>query len=135
MNKQINIIDISGTGFEKLVSLENTQIAVLTYLDELELNNINYLEAHLLTDEIFILLEGRCTIISGLVENDKINDYHLINLEKDKLYVVKQNVFHHHVLSKDAKVLVIEKKGTNYHNSKRIYFTKHNKEKLTEAFS
>lgn len=134
MDKAVEVTDISGKGFVPLASVNNAQIALLSYIDELKLDNISYVEAHNETDEIFMLMEGQCFLILAQVDNGIITGFEIKEMQKNKLYNVKKGVFHHHVLTVDAKVLIYENKNTNYHNSTRIYFDDRTKELLTEAF-
>ncbi|HHU24428.1 MAG TPA: hypothetical protein GXZ57_05040 [Acholeplasmataceae bacterium] len=134
MDKAVEVTDISGNGFVPLASVNNAQIALLSYIDELKLENIEYVEAHNETDEIFMLLEGKCYLICARVESGIIKGFDITKMQKNKLYNVKQGVFHHHVLTMDAKVLIYENKNTNYFNSTRICFDDQAKKMLIDAF-
>jgi hypothetical protein len=134
MTKQIEVTNISGVGFKPLVGFGQFQIAVLTYLDELKIENIGYVEAHLQTDEVFMLMEGKCHLITADVQNGNITGFNISPLEKGKLYNVKQNTYHHHVLSGDAKVLIVENINTNYTNSHRLYFHEEQRKMLKQQF-
>ena len=93
---------------------------MLSYLDELKKENIKYVEAHLETDEIFYLLSGECILIEGIVLNNTVVDYNFIKLEKEEIYNVKKGTYHHHILSCDARVLIVENTDTSNLNSHRI---------------
>ena len=84
------------------------------------LENIKYVEAHLETDEIFYLLSGECILIEGIIENGKVIDYNFIKLDKEEIYNVKKGTYHHHILSSDARVLIVENTDTSNLNSHRI---------------
>lgn len=124
-NLEIKNIDIIGYG--DLFIYNEWKVSMLSYLDELRLENIKYVEKHTLTDEIFYLIEGCCTLIIANIENDKIIDFELVKLDKNKIYNVKKDAYHHHVLSCDAKVLIIENTNTSNENSIKHFFNKEEK--------
>lgn len=112
----IEVIAYNEPGYQKLLSYKSWKVAMLNYTDELCIENIAYFEAHDETDEVFVLLEGNM-ILYYLID-DRV---HLLPLEKNKIYNVKKGIYHTHVLSQDAKVLIVEEDNTSYDNSKRIY--------------
>ena len=97
-------------------SYQEWRVAMLNYIDHLEIEEINYVECHNKTDEVFVLLEGTCHLIVF-----KDNKFSFTKLEKNKIYNVPLGIYHNHVLSNDAKVLIIEQEDTNDDNSSRIY--------------
>lgn len=125
------ILSYDEPGYAKVFSYLSWRVALLNYIDELELQNIHYVECHQNTDEVFILLEGTCSLIFAVTnDQQEVVEYEIINLEKNKIYVVNQGVYHTHILSKDAKVVVIEQEDTSYENSHRIYLDEKEKSKL-----
>lgn len=134
MNKLVEIKKLESYGYENIFCYDNWKVSMLSYLPELELTNINYLEKHLETDEIFYLLAGECTLIIGDYHNDKIIDLELITLKKEQIYNVKKGTFHNHVLSPDGKVLIVENKDTDNTNSQRYQLSMREKEKLKKRW-
>lgn len=111
--KLYEIHEFNGIGYQKLFHYGAWRIAILNYIDELECENITRFQAHLLTDEAFVLLEGNATLFF-LNENNKIE---AVKLEKNKILNVKKGIYHNHTLSKDCKLLIIENEDTNDDNS------------------
>jgi hypothetical protein len=118
------------SGYQKLFHSQNWRIAILNHTNELEIENINYVECHLNTDEVFVLLNGSCTMIFAKIENDGIIGYEKVDLQMYQIYKILPSVYHTHVLSKDAKLLIIEAEDTTYENSPRHYFSVNEKQKL-----
>ena len=103
------ILSYDEPGYAKVFSYLSWRVAVLNYIDELEPQNIHYVECHQNTDEVFILLEGTCSLIFAVVKDQQeVIEYEKINLEKNKIYVVNKGIYHTHILSKDSKIVVIE---------------------------
>lgn len=65
-------------------------------------------------------------------DNKNLKEIEVVELEKNKIYNVPKDIHHSHVLSKDAKVLIIEQEDTNDENSNRVYLTEEIKKILIE---
>jgi len=112
----IEILEYKEPGFLELMTFQSWKVAMLNFTDELCIENIYYFEAHNETDEVFVLLEGEA-IMYYLIDQQ----IHQLKLERNKVYNVKKGLYHTHVLSRDAKLLIVEESNTSYDNSKRIY--------------
>jgi hypothetical protein len=91
------------------------RVAVLRYIDELRPENVSRMERHDETDEVFVLLAGRCLMF--LREGDEIYAQDMAPL---KLYNVKRGCWHAHTLTPDATVLIVENRDTSALNSSRV---------------
>ena len=125
--KGIEIHHFDGIGYQKLLHFQSWRIAILNYIDELDPNNIHKFQAHTLTDESFVLLEGACTLF--IYEDGRIVPIHL---EPHKIYNIKKGVFHSHTLSKNCKLLIIEEENTSDDNSPSMDLTDAQKQQLME---
>lgn len=126
--------EFNGIGYSKLFHHQNWRVAVLNYIEELEVQNINYVECHALTDEVFVLLKGSFKLFFAEVVNNQIVGFKTLALEPNKVYKIPMGVYHAHTLSKDASVLIVEEENTSYDNSPRIYFKEREKALLKQAF-
>ena len=117
--KNYEVLDFNGFGYQKLFHFDTWRIAVLRYTDELEVENINYVECHHHTDEVFILLEGNCR----LYFYNPHEGFTYVDMVKNQTYVIHKDIYHTHVLDEQAKVLIVENENTCDDNSSRIYFT------------
>jgi len=119
-----NMIEISqydDAGYQPLVDFNCWRIAVLNYIDELEPDRIDNFQKHDETDEVFILLEGRCILFVGEAnEQQEIVNIRGVDMTPNRLYNIKQGVYHTHTLSEDAKVLIVENRNTCEKNSPKI---------------
>lgn len=124
--KKYEIFEYSGIGYQKLFHFNQWRVAILNHISELNPEEITFFQAHLETDEAFVLLEGNA-IIYLLNDTNQIDS---IKLEKHKIYNIKKGVYHNHVLSIDAKLLIIEEENTSDDNSPKLILTKKQKEEL-----
>lgn len=115
----LEIHQYSDTGYKPLIDYGEWRVAILRYIDELLPENIVKMQRHDETDEVFVLLEGRCILFVG-EGHEQIAQIHALDMEPMKLYNVKKSCWHTHTLSKDATVLIIENRDTTNHNSPEI---------------
>ncbi len=127
--KPVEFYRYEEVGYQKLFSFNSWRIAILNYIEELEPQNIEYLECHKLTDEAFILLEGEAVIF--IFEDDKIVPY---KLNKNEVCNIKAGVYHTHILSEDCKLLIVEEESTSYENSHRIYINEEQRKQIEKVW-
>lgn len=125
--KGIEIHQFDGIGYQKLFHFQSWRIAILNYIEELDPENILKFQAHNLTDESFVLLEGACTLF--IYEANQIVPIHL---EPKKIYNIKKGVFHSHTLSKNCKLLIIEEENTSDENSPSMVLTEVQRKQVIE---
>ncbi len=106
----IEILDAMEEGYQPKIHFESWRVAILRYAGRFDRNNLTRLERHQLTDEVFVLLEGEATLIIG--ENCEE-----CPMEANKLYNVKKDVWHHIIVSRGARVLIVENDSTGLENT------------------
>jgi ureidoglycolate hydrolase len=117
MNKNyIEVSEYTEEGYKPLVDYKTWRVAVLNSIDELLPEQIKSMQKHNETDEIFVLLSGKCILFSGGASED-IGEVDAIDMEPLKIYNVKQSVWHTHTLSIGSSVLIIENSDTGDKNS------------------
>ncbi|MBP7962225.1 MAG: hypothetical protein KBG20_12680 [Caldilineaceae bacterium] len=114
-----NLLDIqsyAGEGYLPLIDYGAWRVAVLRYIDELEADQLDKMQRHDETDEVFVLLAGQCILFLG--EGDAtIGAIHPVALQPLRLYNVKRGTWHTHTLDRDATVLIVENVDTVSANS------------------
>jgi len=118
----LEIRQYTGKGYLPLVDFEAWRVAVLRYNEELLPQNIKTMQRHDATDEVFVLLSGRCILFLG-DGGDSVIDILAEDMEPLKLYNVKRGVWHTHTLSTDATVLIVENRDTTDMNSPEIFLS------------
>lgn len=84
---------------------------------------VAHLEKHLYSDEIFILLQGKCTIISAVQKNGEL-EFEFIDMESGTIYMIPKKLWHNTITYESAKLVVIENSDTSSENSERIKLDK-----------
>ena len=131
MNEElVQVREYLGEGYKPLVDFDTWRVAILRFIEELRPENLRYLECHLETDEVFVLLSGQCTLFIGILENEGISRIESISMEPLKLYNIRKGVFHSHTLSEGATVLIVENRDTGSENSRRVNLTDDQRAKI-----
>ena len=115
----LEIHEYDGIGYEPLVDYGAWRVAILRFIDELLPHRLGKMQRHDETDEVFVLLAGRCILFVG-EGAEHVTEIHAQDMEPMKLYNVKRSCWHTHTLSEDATVLIIENQNTNSTNSPEI---------------
>ena len=110
MDNMLEIKEYNDEGYSKVISFESWRVAILNYAERFDERYINKLERHILTDEVFVLLEGKAELIIG-------TEMIKCSMDKNKLYNVKAGSWHAINVSKDAKVLIVENEITSLDNT------------------
>ncbi len=109
----IDISNFCGKDFKVVTEAEKWKIGFLRYSDRF--SKFTALERHLLTDEAFILLKGKAVLYIEN-ENGVIVKY---KMKKLQVYNVREKVWHHITVSKNATVMVVENQNTSKENTER----------------
>lgn len=112
----IEIKEYTGIGYSPVIDYESWRVAILNYIDELDVPNLKTMQKHSLSDEVFVLLNGSCTLFSA-GNGDEIGDISATKLEPYKMYNVKKGVWHTHTLEPNTMVLIVENQNTCDDNS------------------
>ena len=112
----IEIREHNGADYKPLIDYQTWRVALMNYTADLTPDKINRMQKHTETDEVFVLMNGKCILFIG--EGDEtIIKVHAVDMELYKLYNVKRNVWHSHTFSEDARVLIVENCDTVDSNS------------------
>jgi len=112
----LEIREYTGQGYRPIIDFGAWRVAILRYHPELEPQAINTMQRHDETDEVFVLLAGRCILFIG-EGGDEIDAIHAVDMQPLKAYNVKKRAWHTHTLSHDAMVLIVENQDTGAANS------------------
>jgi hypothetical protein len=115
----LDITEYTGEGYQPLIAYGEWRVAILRYIDELLPHNIGKMQRHNNTDEIFVLLQGRCILFIG-TGTDRVAEILAEDMQPLKLYNMKRGTWHTHTLDQHATVLIIENDDTGPGNSPEI---------------
>lgn len=127
--KAIEITNFPVTDYEPLVDYEGWRVAVLAYCENTTLPKIQTMQKHDETDEVFVLIRGNCTLLTG-GNGEKPGEMEAVKLEPCKVYNVKKGFWHNHVLDEEGIVLIVENRDTNNDNSPVFPLTEEQKAAL-----
>lgn len=112
----IDIVDFPAEDYQPLIDYESWRVAVLRYCENVKRENIKTMQKHEFTDEVFVLLDGNCTLLcggNGLCPRE-IEE---LPMEPMRAYNVKKGTWHNHTLDEKGAVLIIENRNTCDDNS------------------
>ncbi|MGB5155913.1 MAG: hypothetical protein WBN77_00570 [Desulfobacterales bacterium] len=114
--KLLEIREYTKEGYRPVVDFEAWRVAILNFSGELLPENLEAMQRHNETDEVFVLLRGRCILFIGK-GSETVAEIYAENMQPLKIYNVKKATWHTHTLSKDAMVLIVENRETTLDNS------------------
>jgi len=118
----LEVREHDGPDYRPLIDHQSWRVALMNYTPDLIPERINRMQKHTETDEVFVLLSGRCILFLG--EGDEtVTTVHAADMELFKLYNVKCGVWHSHTFSDDARVLIVEHRDTVEANSPSVDLT------------
>lgn len=134
-----NLLEITqhdGAGFKPLVIREGWRAAILN--DDpakYRLENLCDFERHNKTDEVFVLLEGRCTLLIGDGKGEDVGTIRRVEMEKKKFYNVRQGVWHNLLGEAGMALMVVENADTSRQNSDFVSVPVHRIPKGDETYA
>lgn len=108
MAKGLEIKEFTGRGYKGVHVFKTWRVAFLTQDEEYTKNT--YIERHMESDEVFVLLQGEATLFIG-------KEREPVAMEKNKIYNVTAGTWHSIECDEQASVLIIENDDTVKENS------------------
>lgn len=112
----LEVRDYTGAGYRPVIDFGGWRVAILNYAEELRPENLTRMQRHNETDEVFVLLRGRCILFLGH-GTETVSRVVAEDMQLFKIYNVKQSAWHTHTLNEQAMVLIVENLDTTYDNS------------------
>lgn len=109
----LEIKEFNGRGYKRSHVFGTWCVAFLTQDDEYTHNT--YMERHMKTDEVFVLMKGKATLFIG--ENREP-----VEMEPYKIYNVTAGTWHNIVCDEEASVLITENSDTDKSNTEYFDF-------------
>lgn len=106
-----DVLDVQSwneSGYRSLVFSDGWRAAMLNDVSRFYRENVNELQRHNTSDELFILLRGHCELLIGEVSEEQGMILNRVTLKPNVFYTVRRGVWHSHILEKDTSVAVIE---------------------------
>ena len=112
----LEIREHNDPDYKPLIDYQSWRVALMNYTSDLVPEKIYRMQKHTETDEVFVLLAGKCILFLG-EGDERVTEIHAVDMEPYKLYNVKREAWHSHTFSADAKVLIVENCDTVDANS------------------
>lgn len=130
----IEVVTHDGKGYSPVFDFESWRVAYLNSEHDYFPENIDFAQYHSLTDEVFVLIIGDCTLFSFGSNQEELGDLSAIRLLPGKAYNVRKGVWHTHALMPNTKVLIVENSNTTCNNSPSIFLNENQRKEILQAF-
>lgn len=110
--KLIEQYHTNANGYHPFLIRDGWQVAQLNYMPEQEIGNIEKLDIHYLTDEVFILLKGKAVLICAEIIGNEVS-FEVELMRPNITYNIPMKTWHNIVMSKDCEIIIIEKSNTH----------------------
>jgi len=128
----IKTIEYTKNGYKPLIDFEAWRVAILNSHKKMGLNDLKYLERHMETDEVFVLLQGNASLIHG-GQRKEPKKLEKIKMKKNIFYNVKKASWHTVLMGTNTKILIVENKNTTKKNSEYKDLTELQRKMLKET--
>lgn len=108
--------DWTGEGFAPLVFTERWQAALLNWEPLFDRRNLDEIERHNLTDEVFVLLRGQAVLFTK-AEGGDAGPLQAVAMKPGVIYNVPAGVWHNIVATRDVRFLIVENRDTHLHDT------------------
>lgn len=114
--------EYEGNGMTRVFENAKWMVGIKNWKPENDISGIDCLERHNETDELFILLNGHCTLLYAN-ETEHGLDIQKVEMEPLKVYNIPRTLWHTTVTQKDTKLALIEDSSTGSANSDILKLT------------
>ena len=111
-----------GEGMTRVFENEKWMVGIKNWKPMNDIANINCLERHNETDELFILLNWKCTLLFANETEDGLK-IEAVPMEPLKVYNIPRSLWHNTVTQRDTKLALIEDSSTGSANSDNLDLT------------
>ena len=108
--------EFTGEGMHRVFENEKWTVGIKNWKPANDVTGIDCLERHNKTDELFVLVEGACTLVYAN-ETENGLEFKAVKMEKDKVYNIPATLWHNTITQKDTKMILIEDSNTSMENS------------------
>lgn len=110
---------VSGQeGFQRILLNDHFLCAYITHSSKYAYGKITSVKRHLTSQEVFVLLEGKGTVLTAQPD---WSEKSIVELKKGTPFCVDAGMWHYLAVSEDAVVFVIENSDVTAQNSEEKY--------------
>ncbi|HBE85055.1 MAG TPA: cupin [Lachnoclostridium sp.] len=112
----IAVYEFAGEGMQRVFENEKWTVGIKNWKPANDVTGIDCLERHNNTDELFVLVEGACTLIYANESKEGL-EFGVVNMQPNKIYNIPATLWHNTITQKDTKMILIEDSNTSMNNS------------------
>ncbi|MDR2023142.1 MAG: cupin [Hungatella sp.] len=112
----IAVYEFAGEGMQRVFENEKWTVGIKNWKPANDVTGIDCLERHNKTDELFVLVEGACTLVYAN-ESEEGLEFGAVHMKPDKVYNIPAALWHNTITQKDTKMILIEDSNTSMDNS------------------
>ncbi len=112
----IAVYEFAGEGMQRVFENEKWTVGIKNWKPANDVTGIDCLERHNNTDELFVLVEGACTLIYANESKEGL-EFGVVNMQPNKVYNIPATLWHNTITQKDTKMILIEDSITSMNNS------------------
>ena len=113
---KIESFEFTSEGMQRVYENEKWTVGIKNWKPANDITGINCLERHNETDELFVLINGGCTLIFANETADGL-ELEAVTMEPHRVYNIPATLWHNTVTQKDTKMILIEDSNTSMNNS------------------
>ena len=108
--------EYEGKGLTRVFENEKWMVGIKNWKPENDITGLTCLERHNITDELFVLLSGRCTLLYAN-ETEEGLKIEKVEMEPMKVYNIPTGLWHNTVTEPGVKLILIEDSACSGANS------------------
>jgi ureidoglycolate hydrolase len=112
MKRPVDQFYYQGTGFKPLFVSSGWQVSQLNDCEELHSDTVDRIERHDGTDEVFLLVCGKATLVTA-TKPDGQHQFELVQMEQGVTYNIPSGTWHTIITSPGMQVMIVEKDQTH----------------------
>lgn len=118
-----------GNGYNPFLVRDGWQVAQLNYVEKHGLEDIDQIEVHNETDEVFILFKGKAVLVEAVLEQDTIS-FCCLRMTPGVTYNIPAGIWHEIAMEQDAEIIIVERSDTHKQDCSYKQLTKSHKQVL-----
>lgn len=131
---KIEQFEYESEGLIRVFENEKWMVGIKNWKSANDITNINCLERHNKTDELFILLAWKCILLfANEVEGELVIE--TVDMEPMKVYNIPSTLWHNTVTMKETKLILVEDSATGMKNSDVVMLSEPQIAKVKELVS
>ena len=122
----------SEASYNPFLIRNNWQVAQLNHVAGQGFEDIEKIDIHLNTDEVFVLMKGQAVLIAVEKNEDRLS-YQMVKMKKGVVYNIPKMTWHNIAMSENAQVIIIEDANTHLGDFEYYYLNAEQKEEMYEG--